>query len=128
MFLRAWRIRKNRLQAEQFQELGESSDGWGPTLEVMRQGRGEFVGHHESASDGQVHLVCEVYWDLKTKEPRSFEVMIVKEGNQPASTEELLEEIEGIWDLEHFETLADLLKKLEFQWLSPKETFEYIYR
>lgn len=116
------------MAAQRFLEQGEPSGGWGPTQEVIRQGRGEFVGLHESPSGGHVHLVCEVYWDVKSREPRSIEVMIDKEGNQSANTEKLLEEIEGMWHLEDFDTLADLVKILEIHWLSPTETFEYIYR
>lgn len=123
-----WKKHKLHISAKNLLDKGEPADGWGPSLSAISQGRGEFVGVYEVENEDSAYFICNVFWDEKTREPRSLEVMIDNGINNSKNSQEFFEDIEGMWHMEHLQPLIKMLHDSRISWLDPLATFRYLYK
>lgn len=121
---RLWRKRKLRADAQRFFDSGTPIGGWGPSLEALSQGRGEFAGVYESTNEDCAYLLCHVFRDEKTREPVGIEIQIENGTKHSERSQEFFQEVEGMWHMEYFGTLLGLLQDSRIRWQDPFETFE----
>lgn len=134
MFLRrlgfmfhSWRIRKNRAEFQHFQNLGEPAEGWRPTISSIAQGREEYVGLYEDEQAHITYITCAIIRHERSDQPRAIRFMADTPIDLSDDSHRRLQEISGVWPVEELEHLNQKFRALNVRWLSPLETFKFLY-